>query len=62
MNAEKTNCLSPVKGQYPDSRRDFAYTKAEINTLVYSEPFLSDSLNIQHIKSETDDYQNRGGK
>lgn len=62
MNAEKTNCLSPVKGRCPNSRRDFAYTKAEINTLVCSEPFLSDSLNIQHIKSETDDYQNRGGK
>ncbi|GEM_PF-3543963 len=63
MNAEKKDCLSSMKGHYPDSRSYFIDCKDKIfNTKVYLKPFFANSLNIQHIKSESDDYENRGGK
>lgn len=63
MNAEKKDCLSFMKGHYPDSRSYFIDCIEEIfNIKVYSQPFFADSLNIQRVKSENDDYENRGDK
>jgi hypothetical protein len=63
MNAEKKDYLSFTKGYYPDSRSYFNDCIEEIfNKKIYSQPFFADSLNIQHVKSENDDYEDRGGK
>lgn len=63
MNAEKNNCLSSMKGYSPDFQSYFSDCLDEIfNRQVYSKSFYADSLIIQRVKFESDDYQNRGGK
>ncbi|MEC3874575.1 hypothetical protein [Chryseobacterium salviniae] len=63
MNAEKKDCLSLLKGRYPDSPRYFSDSNDEIFAIQLSvQPFYAVSLNIQRVKSKNDDYENRRGK
>ncbi|SMP26760.1 hypothetical protein SAMN06264346_10956 [Chryseobacterium profundimaris] len=63
MNAEKKDCLSSMKGHYLGSRKYFSNSTDEIFDIqVYSKPCYVDSLNIQRIKSKSDDYEDRGGR
>lgn len=53
MSAEKKDCLSMMKGQYPDSRREFSDFNTEIHTTqAYKGLFNVKTLAIQNIQSE----------
>lgn len=63
MNAEKNNCLSVVKGNPPVSRNNFGNFCAKIDdTQAYLDSLYAKLLNIHHVKSNGNDYENRGGK
>jgi len=63
MNAEKKDCLSSMKGHYPGSRNNFSDSPAILqNTQVCMYFFHAKQLASQPIKSNINDYENRGGE
>lgn len=63
MNAENNSCLSVRKGYSPDFRNNLNDSLATIQcTYACMYSFHAKKLNIQTIKSDIDDYENRGGK
>lgn len=63
MNAENNSCLFAMKGHFPESRNNFSDFPAIIqDTQVCMCFFLCKTADYTTCKSDTDDYENRGGK